>query len=153
MSKGDFRVWLARMLVAAVCGWNLSAALPMILRPTDMAGSFAVAACGRGGMIMVQGLGVAFLMWQVPFVPTVWDPRHNRVTFLCLIVMQMVGLAGETLMLASLSEGSPALRATGLRFVAFDGAGLILLIVGYLAVHPITAALAALSGLGAVRGG
>jgi len=41
-----------------------------------------------------------------------------------LLVQQAIGLAGETWMWLTLPAGHAALWTTGLRFIAFDGAGL-----------------------------
>ena len=45
--------------------------------------------------------------------------------FVVILAQQAIGLAGETWMWATLPPGHAALRATGLRFIAFDGAGLV----------------------------
>jgi hypothetical protein len=45
--------------------------------------------------------------------------------------MQVIGLLGESLMLVGLTAGHAALRATGLRFIAFDGVGLGILLIAY----------------------
>jgi hypothetical protein len=42
-----------------------------------------------------------------------------------LLVQQAIGLAGETWMWLTLPAGHAALWTTGLRFIAFDGAGLV----------------------------
>ncbi len=125
--------WAARIIVAAVCAWNLSAAIPFILAPARYAHGFEVS--GAGGEALVRGLGVAFLMWQVPFLPVIWNPRRYRTCFLVLLAMQLVGLAGEALMMAGLPAGHAALRATGWRFLAFDGAGLVAMAAAYAALH------------------
>jgi hypothetical protein len=125
-------LWAARVLVAAVCAWNLSAAIPFVLNPARYAPGFEVS--GAGGEALVRGLGVAFLMWQIPFLPVLWNPRRNRTYFLVILAMQAVGLAGESMMMASLPLGHVALRSTGWRFIAFDGAGLALLALAYAVV-------------------
>jgi len=68
----------------------------------------------------------------VPFIPAILQPAHNRVAFTCVLAMQVIGLAGEALMMATLPPGHHALSATGWRFIVFDGAGLVLLSLGYL---------------------
>jgi hypothetical protein len=45
------------------------------------------------------------------------------------IIMQTIGLIGETGILLSLSSEHPILRGSIFRFIVFDGAGLIALIV------------------------
>lgn len=121
--------WAARGAVAAVCAWNLSAAIPFVLAPARYAPAFEVG--GTGGEALVRGLGILFLMWQVPFLPVIWNPHRHRVCFLVILAMQAIGLAGELGMLAALPAGHEALRATGMRFVAFDAAGLTLLAAAY----------------------
>ena len=46
-----------------------------------------------------------------------------------VLVQQAIGLAGETWMLLALPPGHDALAATGWRFVAFDGGGLVAMAV------------------------
>ncbi len=126
-------LWAARIVVAAVCAWNLSAAIPFVLDPAGYTSGFEVG--GAGGEALVRGLGVAFLMWQVPFLPVIWNPRRHRICFLVVLAMQLVGVAGESWMLAGLPAGHDALRATGLRFLAFDSAGLAAMAAAYAVLH------------------
>ena len=121
--------WLARAALLAVLMANMTAALPFVLRPADYAAGFELS--GVPGEAAVRGIGVLFLMWAVPFIPALIHPVRYRVAFTCVLVMQVIGLAGEALMLAGLPAGHAALRATGLRFIAFDGAGLLVLLAGY----------------------
>ena len=118
-------LWATRLVVAVVCVWNLTAAVPFALNPADYTSGFEVS--GVGGEALVRGLGIAFLMWQVPFVPVIWHPGRNRVCFACVLGMQLVGLVGESVMMANLPAGHAPLRATGWRFIAFDTAGLVLM--------------------------
>ena len=104
-------LWVARVLVATVCIWNLTAAVPFVLNPTGYTRSFELVGAGLGGEVMVRGLGVAFLMWQIPFLPVIWHPGRHRTCFLCLLGMQLVGLVGESIMLAGLPGGHAPLRA------------------------------------------
>jgi len=122
-------LWFARAAVLAVLIANMSAAIPYLLRPADYAAAYELT--GVPGEVAVRGFGILFLMWAVPFIPAVWHPTRNRVAFVCVLAMQAIGLAGESLMLAGLPAGHAALRTTGLRFIAFDGAGLVLLLIAY----------------------
>lgn len=125
--------WFARAALMAVLAANMSAAIPYLVRPADYGAPFELT--GVPGQVAVRGFGVLFLMWAVPFVPAILHPARYRVAFTCVLAMQALGLAGESLMLAVLPAGHDALRATGLRFIAFDGAGLVLLIVAYRLSH------------------
>jgi len=128
-------LWMARVAVATVCIWNLTAAIPFVLNPAGYTHSFELGGSGLAGQMMVRGLGVAFLMWQIPFLPVIWHPGRHRTCFLCVLGMQLVGLVGESLMLVGLEGGHAPLRATGLRFVFFDAAGLVVMALAYGALH------------------
>lgn len=108
---------------------NMSAAIPYVVRPADYAAAFELS--GAPGEIAVRGFGLLFLMWAVPFVPAILHPVRHRVALTCVLAMQIIGLVGESLMLIGLPAGHGTLRATGLRFIAFDGAGLILLLIAH----------------------
>ncbi|MEN8097540.1 MAG: hypothetical protein ABFQ89_00565 [Chloroflexota bacterium] len=115
--------------------WNLSAAIPYMVNPDGSLHSFQVS--GIGGASLIRGLGILFLMWQVPYIPVLIHPAKHRVAFLCILAMQLIGIVGESLMLWHLPDGNPGLFATGTRFLTFDTAGLVLLVIGYLIVRGI----------------
>ncbi len=123
------------MLVAAVLVANLSAAIPYLVRPADHVAAFELS--GVPGQVAVRGFGLLFLMWAVPFVPTIMHPVRYRVAFACVLAMQVIGLIGEALMLITLPAGHDALRTMGLRFITFDGAGLILLLIATYLSHDV----------------
>jgi hypothetical protein len=122
-------LWLARLALALVLAWNLQAALAFILAPEAHAPGLELD--GVPGRVMVRGLGILFLMWNVPYAAALVHPLRQIAPFACAVVAQGIGLAGEVWMLAALPPGHDALRATGRRFVAFDGAGLLLLAVAW----------------------
>jgi hypothetical protein len=122
-------IWLARAALLVVLIANLSAAIPFLVSPADYVGGFELS--GIAGEAAVRGFGLLFLMWAVPFIPAIIHPVRYRVAFVCVLAMQVIGLAGELLMLLGLPAGHDMLRATGLRFIAFDGVGLVLLLIAY----------------------
>jgi len=128
-SRANRAIWLARVVLLAVLIANMTAAIPYVLRPADYAAAYELT--GVPGEVVVRGFGILYLMWAVPFVPAIWHPVRNRVAFVIVLAMQAIGLAGESLMLAGLPAGHAVLRATGLRFIAFDGAGLVILLIAY----------------------
>jgi hypothetical protein len=129
MAKSEMRSRVARMLVAAVLIANLSAAIPYLVRPAGYAAAFELS--GVPGDAAVRGFGLLFLMWAVPFIPAIMNPVKYRAAFVCVLTMQVIGLIGESLMVVTLPAGHAALRATGLRFIAFDGVGLGILLIAY----------------------
>lgn len=119
------RRWLLRAFIAPVLVWNLSAAVPFILAPATYAPAFELA--GVAGAVMVRGMGILFLMWNVPHTVALRDPERYRICVTVALMQQVIGLAGELFMALTLPPGHAALLATGLRFIAFDSAGLVLL--------------------------
>ena len=133
MTKDDGQanraIWLARIALLAVLIANMSAAIPYVVQPADYVAAYELT--GVPGEVAVRGFGILFLMWAVPFIPAIWHPARNRVAFVVVLAMQAIGLIGESFMLAGLPAGHAVLRATGLRFIAFDGAGLAILLIAY----------------------
>jgi len=81
------------------------------------------------GIVYVRGIGLLFLMWNVPYFVAVLDPMKYRVSLYEATVMQVIGLVGETLLLLSLPVGHQALQNTVRRFILFDAVGLLLLLL------------------------
>jgi hypothetical protein len=112
------RRWTARVLIAIVVAWNVQAALAFLLRPGAYAPGFQVS--GAAGEAMVRGLGVLFLMWNVPYVVALWYPVRHRVSLYEACAMQGIGLIGESLIYLSLSPELAVARASVGRFILFD---------------------------------
>ena len=131
--RGEKTLWAVRAALLAVLIANMTAAIPFALRPADYAAGFELS--GVAGEAAVRGFGLLFLMWAVPFIPAIIHPVRHRIAFVCVLAMQALGLVGESLMLLGLPAGHNVLRATGLRFVMFDGVGLVLLLIAYRISH------------------
>jgi hypothetical protein len=116
-------LWLARFVVGVVFVINVSCALAFLLQPDRYAPSFELT--GVQGRIMVQAIGILFLMWNATYPPVVIHPHRYRTLFAVVLAQQAIGVVGETWLLTSLPVGHPALWATGVRFIVFDGLGLI----------------------------
>jgi hypothetical protein len=112
---------------------NLSAAVPYVLSPGRYAAAFELS--GVAGVAMVRGLGVLFLMWCAAYVPVIACPDRHPALFGVILVQQVIGLAGEGWIAASLPPGHAALSATGLRYMTFDGVGLALLVLAFMLVR------------------
>lgn len=125
---------LARVLIGAVFLVNVQCALAFLLWPEKFAPSFETG--GAAGEAMVRGLGVLFLMWNVPYAVALWHPIRHRDFLIAALAMQAIGLLGETLIYASLPVTSAILRASILRFIIFDGLGLLALLAAAWLVRP-----------------
>jgi hypothetical protein len=118
---------MARICIAVVLIWNAQCAIAFLVAPATYAAGFELP--GAAGEAGVRGIGVLFLMWNVPYAVALWHPVRHRVSLFEALVMQAIGLLGESLILLSIPAALTVERASLLRFVAFDGAGLALLIV------------------------
>jgi hypothetical protein len=125
--------WFARIVLGVVLGLNLTCALAFVLRPGEYAPGFELA--GAAGDMAVRGFGILFLMWNATYPLVILYPVRQRALFAVVLVQQAIGLAGETWLLAGLPAGHTALRDTGLRFIAFDASGLLLMLAAYFWVH------------------
>ena len=121
------RTWAARALIGVVFTFNVQCALAFLIAPGAYAPGFELS--GAAGEAMVRGLGVLFLMWNVPYLVALWHPARHRTSLYEAVAMQAIGVVGESLILAALPAAHPAMHATILRFVAFDGAGLLALLL------------------------
>ena len=121
------RLWLGRLLIGIVFVWNVQCALAFLLAPATFAPGFELS--GAAGAAAVRGMGVLFLMWNVPYAVALWHPVRHRVSLYEAIAMQTIGLVGESLILWSLAGGHPIVAGSVSRFIAFDGAGLALLVL------------------------
>jgi hypothetical protein len=122
-------LWLARIIVGAVFLMNVSCAIAFILQPDTYSAGFEVA--GVPGRIYVQGLGILFLMWNATYPLVIFHPIRYRALFVVVLIQQAIGFAGETWLWLTLPAGHSPLLATGLRFMLFDGIGLIAMAGAY----------------------
>jgi hypothetical protein len=123
------RLWLSRLLIAIVTLWNLQAALVFILWPQVYAPGFMLT--GLPGETAVRGVGVLFVMWNVPYLVALWHPRRNELALQLALAMQLLGVLGESLIYLSVPADYATLRASIVRFTAFDAGGALLLAGAY----------------------
>ena len=126
MKKVAYRLWAARLLIAVVVVWNLECALVFLLNPAAFAPGFELT--GIPGLAAVRGFAVLFVMWNIPYLVALWHPLRHRVSLQEALVMQTVGVIGESFILFSLPGGHPLLHASLLRFITFDASGVVALL-------------------------
>ena len=121
------RTWTARVLIGLVLLDNFQAAVIFLLFPSRMSPGFDLT--GVAGNAAIQGIGLLFLMWCVPYFIATLDPRRHKASFIESIAMQTIALVGESILLALLPTRLPVLTASVQRFISFDGLGLLFLLV------------------------
>ena len=78
---------------------------------------------------MIQGLAILFFMWNVPYVFAILDPQKNRLSLWQAVIMQAIGVFGESSILV-IQKTLPIITQSSLqRFIIFDAVGLILLVI------------------------
>ena len=119
-------VWVARLLLAIVLFWNLQAAVQFMFNPTAFAPSFQLE--GIPGRAAVAGYGILFLMWQVPYVFALLHPVRFRISLWSALIMQTIGVIAESILLSTIPAEYQLLRNSIIRFIIFDGAGVLILL-------------------------
>ena len=122
-TAGHARINISRLLIGLVAFFNLQAAVLFIINSAAYSAGFEVS--GIIGEKLVQGMGILFLMWNVPYIYALIDPIRHRTSLHQAIIMQAIGVAGETILWLTLPPGHPAMESTVIRFGIFDGSGLI----------------------------
>lgn len=120
---------LCRVLIGLVLISNLIAAITFMVNPQAYVAGFELA--GVPGVVAVVGTGILFLMWQVPYAFALTDPIGRFVSLLEAIIMQTIGLLGESLLYGKIDLTYTTLRSSIARFILFDGLGLVLLIIAW----------------------
>jgi hypothetical protein len=123
--------WLARVLILAVLGWNVQCAVLFMVSPDAYSGGFGLN--GSTGATVVRSLGLLFLMWNIPYIFALIRPYRWKICLITAVIQQSVGLAGEISIRASATEA--VIRASVLRFIQFDAAGLVLLLATLILIH------------------
>jgi hypothetical protein len=134
MEKPHWQLWLARLLIGLVTAWNLQAALTFWLWPAAYAPGFELS--GVPGAVAVRGVGLLFLMWNLPYLAALWQPQKNLLALKLALAMQLTGLAGESWLFAGLTTEHAQLQSSILRFITFDAVGLILLGLAFWLAQP-----------------
>ena len=82
--------WLARAAFLLVFAINVQCAASFVLWPDVYAPSFEVA--GVPGAAAVQGLGIAFLMWNATYPAVIASPLRFRAVAVIVLVQQVAAL-------------------------------------------------------------
>jgi hypothetical protein len=119
--------WLSRFLIGTVTFLNLQAAVYFLFSPQDYVAAFELT--GEPGAAVIRGMGLLFLMWNIPYIIAVIHPIHHFLSLIEAVVMQGIGVFGEMIILFTLPGVHPQIHASVVRFILFDGGGLVLLLL------------------------
>jgi hypothetical protein len=120
------RLTISRCLIAAVVLVNLQCAILFLIKPEIFLSAFELS--GIPGAAAIRGIGLLFLMWNVPYLVAFYNPIRNKAALYEAIVMQTIGLLGESTIYASLPLVHAQLRDSITRFILFDASGWVALI-------------------------
>jgi membrane-anchored glycerophosphoryl diester phosphodiesterase (GDPDase) len=120
-------VWFARVLIGLVAISNLYAAFSFLISPALYAPGFELS--GTAGAAMIRGVGLLFLMWNIPYLVAVLNPLRYFVSLVEAVSMQAIGVAGESLILSAIPGEHLLIHSSVMRFIYFDAGGLVLLFV------------------------
>ena len=118
---------ITRILIGLVFLANIQCALVFLINPSSYIFGFGLE--GVAGEQIVRALGLLFLMWNVPYAFALTNPIKRRVSLIEAVLMQAVGLIGETGILWFGGPYPSPIESTLTRFILFDGIGLIFLLI------------------------
>lgn len=117
--------WATRIAFLVVFAWNVLCAVQFICWPVDYVAAYQLE--GAGAAAAIQGMGVAFLMWNATYPLFIWRPGRHRALGGIIIAQQAIGLAGELFIASGLGAGQELVARGIARFVGFDAIGLVLM--------------------------
>lgn len=122
--------WVCRVCFTIVFVVNMQCALNYVFFPESFIGGFQLS--GVEGAVAVQGIGIAFLMWNATYPVFIVSPQRFKVLGIIVLVQQTVGLAGESAIFLNLpATGYAQLSESIVRFIQFDAFGFILMLVSF----------------------
>lgn len=89
---------------------------------------------GDVGAIALAGLGVVFLMWNATYPLFIVRPDQYPVLGGVILAQQIIGLLGESYILATIPADHVTLAASIQRFISFDAFGLVIMAATYAAL-------------------
>lgn len=131
--KAKHALLIARILIAIVTFFNLQCAAVFLISPARYAPAFEVS--GIPGSSFISALGILFIMWNVPYIFALTHPVKHRTSLIQAVIMQAIGLVGETILYLNTPAIHSILRQSTLRFIIFDGGGLLFLLAAFLITH------------------
>jgi len=121
------RLRISQVLIGLVVFFNLQSAIGLIAAPQEYAPGFELE--GIMGEGIIRGIGLLFIMWNVPYMVALINPARYRISLYESVVMQSIALVGEILLLQTIPMIHTTIHASVNRFILFDGAGWVALML------------------------
>jgi len=125
MKQPSIALWHVRILISVVFIFNLQCALVFLLNPERFASAYELS--GIPGNLVVQGFGILFMMWNVPYLFAILQPIRNFTSLMEACLMQIIAGSGESLLYLRLDETHTTIKESLERFMIFDWSGVLLL--------------------------
>ncbi len=122
-----YRIWIVRFLIGLVVFFNLESAIAFLIHPDVYTSSYELS--GIPGDAAIRGFAILFCMWNVPYLFAFWHPIKYHISLWESVLMQATGLLGESWLVSQIPTEFGLLRNSIFRFIIFDGAGLLLLLI------------------------
>jgi hypothetical protein len=122
-------IWITRILIFIVFALNVTCAIQFLRQPAAFAPSFDLS--GEAGIMVMQSLGVLFLMWNVPYGIAILQPGRYFIALVSVVIMQFIGVLGESWIYFQI-QSLILSKSSILRFIWFDTAGFFLLLIAML---------------------
>ena len=127
MKNRRLSYWWARIPVIIVFFFNVQCTMVFLFSPEQYAPSFELS--GTTGRIVIQALGILFLMWNIPYFFALLNPVRNFTSLIEAVIMQLIGGLGESLLYITMDSTNITIRKSIERFMLFDWSGLVLLMI------------------------
>lgn len=124
------KTWIIRALIAPVVFFNLQCSYEFLVHAERYAPSFDL--YDLTGTYMIQGFGLLFLMWNIPYLSALIDPIRHTTSLTEAVIMQAIGAVGETLLFFNVPPEYQNLHASVIRFIYFDAGALVPLLIAWL---------------------
>lgn len=124
---------IASILIGIVFIINIQAGLDFYFNPQKFTAAYELS--GIPGEISVAGVGLLFIMWNIPYLFALVNPIKFKISLIQANLMQLIGVIGETALLFRFSHIEyPNLANSIKRFIIFDSVGLVFLFAALLLV-------------------
>ncbi len=118
---------IARILIGLVFLGNIQCAGIFLFNPSPYLAGFGLE--GAVGEQTIRAFGLLFIMWNVPYAFALANPIKNRISLIEAVIMQAIGLFGETSILLIGGPYPSPIESTLRGFILFDGIGLVFLLM------------------------